>query len=177
MIRALLPLILVSLVVSACDSTEESPQVVPLVHGTYGATWRVDSDGPGDNRRTEVAHEVSIRITESGGAVTQFPGSAGQVSIARSLIDVNTGAVVNRLIREVDVRFVSGTIDTGSRTFDLQIEGDQGDYVFEATFSGGLGTTYTQLTGQMNGRLYHSEFPNEPTNTLVIDQRVTLQKQ
>lgn len=178
MLRSLLVLVALALVVSACDSgTDEPPQVNPLVHGTYVANWTVNEDGPGANRRTRTEYDISIRITEANGVLSQFPGNAGDVTITRSLIDTNTGNTTNRLSREADVRLVTGALDTQGRTFDLQIEGAGGDYAFQATMAGGLGTTYTQLRGAMVGRLYNADNPDEPTTTFPIDQTVTFNKQ
>ncbi|MEL6616812.1 MAG: hypothetical protein AAFQ43_13800 [Bacteroidota bacterium] len=176
MLRSVLALS--ALLLTACDSgTEAPPQAVPLVHGTYLASWTVNEDGPGDNRRTRSEYVLSVRITEAGGVLSQFPGNAGDVTITRELIDTNTGNTTNRLSRSADVRLVTGALDTQGRTFDLQIRGEGGDYVFEATMAGSLGTTYAQLRGPMVGRLYNADNPDEPTTTFPIDQTVTFNQQ
>ena len=176
--RSLLAIVSILLLFPACDTaTEEPPQASQLIHGTYSASWQVNEPGPGDNLRTETLHNLSVSMTETNGTVTQFPGNAGTVQITRSQVNVNTGDVTNRVIRTVAVRVVSGRVDRTARTFDLRIEGDLEGFGFEATYEGSFApSTYNQLIGEMNGRLFDIEFPDSPSSTLVIDQTVTLEK-
>ncbi|MEM6328366.1 MAG: hypothetical protein AAF791_14730 [Bacteroidota bacterium] len=164
------------LVLSSCDTAEEPPpQATQFIRGTYIASWTLNETT--DRERIAFEHDLLVRMQETEGVVEDFPGSAGSMEVVRSVTSRQTGTVVNRRFLGADVETVSGTYNRDTRAFDLRIQGIRGSYVFDVTFVGAANLTYTQLTGLMQGRLYHTSFPNDPSGTVEIDQQVTLQKQ